>query len=75
MICHFYGLYGLCDSLCLEEFVCWGVSVCCMAFVIQFVPGRVCVLRSFCVLYSLCDIVCVWKRLCFGEFLCAIWLV
>ena len=42
-------LYGLCDRVCAWKSLCvGGVSVCCMACVIEFVPGRVCVLGSFC---------------------------
>ena len=39
--------------------------MCYMAYVIQFVPGRVCVLGGFCVLYSLC-----YHSLCWGFSVC-----
>ena len=72
----------MCYTVCvIIVCVLGGGSVCYMAYVIQFVPGRVCVLGGFCVLYGLCDkvcacvlyglcdIVCAWKGLCVGEFL------
>ena len=41
-------LYGLCDRVCAWKSLCvGGVSVCYMACVIEFVPGRVCVLGGF----------------------------